>query len=86
AKELGFKNARELNATLKNTGVIYRQSDKWMLKAKFCGKYYTKTKTHPYMDGMTGEQRTNVYMVWTEKGRRFLHEFFGKTVNVPAGE
>ncbi|MDR1718044.1 MAG: phage antirepressor KilAC domain-containing protein [Prevotella sp.] len=82
AKELGFKNARELNTTLKNAGVIYRQSDRWMLRTKYCSKYYTKTKTFPYMDGLTGEQRTNVYMVWTEKGRKFLHEFFGKTQNL----
>ena len=79
AKELGFKNGKELNTTLKNAGVIYRQSDRWMLKSKYCGKYYTKTKTYPYMDGMTGEQHTNIYMVWTEIGRKFLHEFFGKT-------
>ena len=86
AKELGFKNAKEFHTTLKNAGVIYKQSDRWMLKAKYCGKYYYKTKTFPYMDGLTGEQRTNVYMVWTERGRRFLHEFFGKIVNTTEKE
>ena len=74
AKEIGISSADKLHKMLYELGVIFRQSGQWMLTAKYCGKDYTKARTHTYTDEVTGVQRTNTITVWTEKGRKFIHE------------
>lgn len=51
---------------------MFKQSDMWMLTAKYQNKGYTKTRTQQFTrnDGSIG---TNTYTVWTECGRAFLH-------------
>lgn len=70
AKSIGL-NAVELSKKLKQAGIIYRQSDMWMLKDPYCkwNLHATRTATHTRSDGSIG---TNVYTVWTERGRRFI--------------
>ena len=72
AKELGI-SAITLNQRLKELGVQYKQGETWVLTAKYQGKDYTKTKTHTFY-GTTGEIRTSMQTVWSEKGRKLIHD------------
>lgn len=72
AKELGM-SAVTLNRVLRDNHVQYYQGGTWILYSKFQNKGYTKTKTHTYT-GTDGTQRTSMQTVWTEKGRKFIHE------------
>lgn len=74
AKELGM-GARTLNRKLHEFGVQYRQNNTWLLYHRYQGKGFTKTKTHYYTDS-TGETKTSMQTVWTERGRKFIHDFF----------
>ncbi|MDR1339795.1 MAG: phage antirepressor KilAC domain-containing protein [Prevotellaceae bacterium] len=75
AKELGM-SAIALEKKLHDAGVIFKQSGQWLLYAKYQDMGYTKPRTHQYThnDGTTG---TNTITVWTEKGRKFVHQMFG---------
>lgn len=72
SKELGLREAEQLHKILKEKGIMFKQSGQWLLTAKYCGKGYTKPRTHHFTrnDGSVG---TNTTTVWTEKGRAFLH-------------
>uniref|UniRef100_UPI0034E47AD9 phage antirepressor KilAC domain-containing protein n=1 Tax=Porphyromonas crevioricanis TaxID=393921 RepID=UPI0034E47AD9 len=56
---------------------MIRQSGQWLLAAKYCGQNYTKTRTFSYTR-QDGSQGTNICTVWTERGRRFLHQLMSK--------
>ena len=79
AKEMGM-DAHKLNKKLAELGILFRQSGMWMLTAKYQDEGYTKTRTQKFTrsDGSTG---TNIYTVWTEKGRMFLHQIFKEKVS-----
>ena len=75
AKQLGM-SAEMLNKRLSGAGLIYRQSNTWLLYRPYdaCGLHKTRTTTFTRNDGSIG---TDFYTVWTEKGRFFitlLHE------------
>lgn len=71
AKDLGM-SAITLNKKLKEAGVQFHQSGQWMLYSKFQNKGYTDTRVMRFVrhDESIG---TNQSMVWTEKGRQFIH-------------
>lgn len=73
AKELNMTSAKALTNILKEKNIIYRQSGQWLLSALYCGRDYTKVRTHTYTDS-EGNIGTNSITVWTEKGRMFLHQ------------
>lgn len=75
SKELGLRHAEQMHTTLKEKGIMFKQSGQWLLTAKYSDKGYTKPRTHQYTrnDGSIG---TNTTTVWTEKGRAFLHLVF----------
>lgn len=77
AKELGL-SAITLNKKLKSLGVQYRQSGQWLLYAKYQNKGYTKTHTYTFTHVTTGQPGTKMRTVWTEKGRKFIHELLNK--------
>ena len=72
-KEFGY-TCPVFTEKLMRFGVIYKQSGQYMLTSKYCNKGYTKNRTHPFTTS-SGVQKSNTYLVWTEKGRRFLHDF-----------
>ena len=76
AKELGM-TAIELNSRLCERGVQYRQSGQYMLYAPFARRGYAMNRSHSYRD-IDGEVHTRVYLVWTERGRRFIHGLFSQ--------
>jgi prophage antirepressor-like protein len=79
AWELGIGDAKELHLKLKAMEILFKQSGQWMLNAEYCGKDYTESKTYSFTNKRTGTEGTVSYMVWTEKGREFLHKIFEKT-------
>ena len=73
AKEFGY-SANTFSKKLRDCGILFYQSGRWMLTAKYQGKGFMATRTHQFYhnDGTVG---TNTISVWTEKGRKFLHDF-----------
>lgn len=82
AKELGI-TAQELNRSLCALHIQYYQSGQYMLYAEYAHKGLAKSRTHfksymaPASDGRSekvGRVNTHTYLVWTEKGRKFIHD------------
>ena len=70
AKELGI-TAITLNKRLVSMGIIIRRNGQLVPTADYCGKGYTKSRTHVYTKN-DGSQGSNCITVWTEKGREFI--------------
>ena len=75
AKEMGM-TAPELLRWLIALGVLYWQSGEYMLYADYARMGYAKSRTHGRRNRL-GQWHTQRYLVWTEEGRRFLHDVFG---------
>ena len=67
-------SAVTLNRQLYFAGVQYRQSGQWMLYARHRDSGLTEIRITKYINSHTGEIETRQAMVWTEKGRRFIHQ------------
>ena len=74
AKEMGMTGP-ELYRWLIGMQVLYWQSGEYMLYADYARMGLAKTRTHGRRDRM-GVWHTERYLVWTEEGRKFLHEMF----------
>ena len=82
AKELGV-TAQELNRSLCALHIQYYQSGQYMLYAEYAHIGLAKSRTRynafldPNCDGRKekmGKAVTHTYLVWTEKGRKFIHD------------
>ena len=82
AKELGI-TAQELNRSLCTLHIQYYQSGQYMLYAEYAHMGLAKSRTRynafldPNCDGKKekmGKAVTHTYLVWTEKGRKFIHD------------
>ena len=82
AKELGV-TAQELNRSLCALHIQYYQSGQYMLYAEYAHMGLAKSRTrynaflNPKCDGRKekkGKAVTHTYLVWTEKGRKFIHD------------
>jgi anti-repressor protein len=71
AKELGV-SAVDLNRRLQELEVQFKVDGHWVLKAKYQGKGYTDTRTHYVL--VDGNPTTRIQTVWTEAGRKFIHD------------
>ncbi len=71
AKELEM-SAIELNRWLCEQGIQYGQSGQYMLYADYARRGFAKNRSHSYRDS-DGELHTRTYLVWTERGREFIH-------------
>ena len=71
AKELGM-SAQELNRRLCAMHIQYWQSGQYMLYAAYARMGLAKSRTHKRVlkHGMV---LTEIYLVWTERGRDFIH-------------
>ena len=76
AKELGMTGS-ELYRWLIALSIVYWQSGEYMLYADFARMGYAKSRTHSRRNRL-GVWHTDRYLVWTEEGRKFLHEVFEK--------
>lgn len=69
-----------LTDKLQKAGIIYRQSGQIMLRVPFCQWGLHKTRTNTYTRS-NGEIGTSIYMVWTQKGLRFINELQSHNFN-----
>lgn len=74
AKELEM-SAVTLNRKLSEKKVIYKQAGTWVLFHNYQNKGLAKTRTHTYT-ASDGKEHTNIQLVWTQKGREFIHSLF----------
>ena len=72
AKELGM-TAQALNKLLCEQRIQYGQSGQYMLHCDHANKGLVQNRTFTYRDSK-GNIRTQIQMVWTEKGRLFIHK------------
>ena len=84
AKELSM-TADELYRWLIALRVLYWQSGDYMLYADYARQGFAKTRTYGRRDRL-GIMHTYRYPVWTEQGRKFLHEVFQLKKNALAKE
>ena len=71
AKELGM-TVYDLTRELIGRKVMYKQSGQYMLYAEYARKGYARSRTHLRHDS-EGNVCTEMYLVWTERGREFIH-------------
>ena len=74
AKELSM-TVYDLTRMLLQAGVIYYQSGQYMLYGDFARKGLAKTRTD-YRVGRDGQTHTTVRLVWTEIGRKMVHDVY----------
>lgn len=82
AKELGI-TAQELNRSLCASHIQYYQSGQYMLYAEYAHLGLAKSRTEykavlnpkvQVIGEKTGHVYTHTYLVWTERGRKFIHD------------
>ena len=81
AKDYG-KSGQWLNDYLHKMKVQFKQSDIWLLYAKYANKGYTNTKTQTF-NGNDGQPHTKVHTYWTQKGRLFIYDLLKSNGIVP---
>ena len=72
AKELGM-SAQELNRRMCEMRIQYWQSGQYMLYAEFARQGFAKSRTRRHVC-KHGIVITEMYLVWTERGRNFIHQ------------
>ena len=72
AKELGM-SAQELNRRLCEMRIQYWQSGQYMLYAEFARQGFAKSRSRRHVC-KHGIVITEMYLVWTERGRNFIHQ------------
>jgi prophage antirepressor-like protein len=74
AKGLGM-TVHDLTTKLLQNNIIYEQSGQYMLYAPYARRGLASSRTHTHRD-LFGTVHTNTYLVWTEKGKKFINEKF----------
>ena len=72
AKGMGL-TVHDLTTKLLQNNIIYEQSGQYMLYAPYARKGLAASRTHTHRD-LFGTVHTNTYLVWTEKGKKFITE------------
>ena len=72
AKELDMTGC-ELNFLLRKLGIQYRQSGQYMLYADYARQGLAQSRTL-CIRFSNGRVKTHHYLVWTERGREFIHQ------------
>lgn len=81
ANDYGY-SAVAFNRLLKKFKVQRRVNGQWILYKAYMGKGYTSTKSKTYQD-KKGNLRTQIYTVWTQKGRRFIYDILKENDVLP---
>ncbi len=69
-------SATELNRRLCEKHIQYHQSGQYMLYAEYARRGYAQNRTWAFRTSDGGLQSLT-YLVWTERGRRFIHQLLG---------
>ncbi len=77
-KELGM-TGHDLNMLLCLHKIQYPQSGQYLLYADYARQGLAKNRTHSHR-GHDGTLRTHTYLVWTERGRDFIHRLFNQNL------
>lgn len=72
SKDYGM-SSQAMNKLLHDMKVQYKQSNQWLLYAKYQAKGYTSSEPHEYKK-KDGTIDFNLHTKWTQKGRIFLYE------------
>ena len=75
AKGMGM-TANELNRILCQKRIQYGQSGQYLLYAPFARQGLAQNRTRTFRD-LFGAVHTTSQLVWTEKGRQFIHQLVG---------
>lgn len=75
AKELGM-SGRKLNEILIDRKIIYKLGKSYVLYAQYQDKGLTKTRTTTFEH--EGKTMASWQLVWTQRGRKFIHELLRK--------
>lgn len=84
AKDYGM-SAQEMNQTLANLNIHYRQGNCWLLYQRYARSGYTQSHTTVAPDGKRGNHKTmraTLSTNWTQKGRLFLYEVLKSKLNL----
>ena len=76
AKGVGM-TVHDLTTRLLQDGIIYEQSGQYMLYAPYARRGLATCRTHTHRD-LFGTVHTHTYLVWTEKGKKFINEHIKK--------
>ena len=76
AKELGM-TGHDLNMLLCSHKIQYAQSGQYLLYADYARQGLAKNRNFEYHTP-EGKLKTRTYLVWTERGRDFIHRLFDK--------
>ena len=77
-KELNM-TGHDLNRILCEMRIQYVQSGQYLLYADYARQGYAKNRTFEYHSS-NGDLRTKTYLVWTERGRDFIHRLLNKSL------
>ena len=81
ANELG-KSANELHKKLQEMGIIFRQSNQWLMHKPYSMWKLHGTRTHTYFDSHSNTTIAKPYLVWSQRGRRFILALYKNNFNV----
>ena len=75
-------SARELNKKLAEIGIIFYKSSQWMVHTPFNKWDLTGTRTYTYYNSKTDTTIAKPYLVWNQRGRRFIHALYNNGFNI----
>ena len=78
-KELNM-TGHDLNMLLCRMGIQYPQSGQYLLYANYARQGLAKNRNFEYHSA-DGELKTKTYLVWTERGRNFIHQLVISPLN-----
>ena len=75
-------SARELNKKLAEIGIIFYKSNQWMVHTPFNKWDLTGTRTYTYYNSKTDTTIAKPYLVWNQRGKRFIHALYNNGFNI----
>lgn len=80
ANELGMYTGM-LNKKLAEAGIQYKQGNAWLLKKPYREWNLHGTRTFDFKHS-NGNDGARIYMVWNQRGRRFVHALYNNDFNL----
>ena len=81
ANELGI-TPNELHNKLQQLKIIFRQSNQWLMNKPYSTWKLHGTRTYTYYDRHKGVTYAKPYLVWSQRGRRFIFALYKNNFNV----
>lgn len=81
ANELGI-TPNELHNKLQQLKIIFRQSNQWLMNKPYSTWKLHGTRTYTYYDSHKDVTYAKPYLVWSQRGRRFILALYKNNFNV----